>query len=106
MKERRKVSIRRKFTFIIFSSTIITIALGLTISYFFAFNTLRDSLGKEYVQMSEMLASFVKDSFRDEVENSMSYTLRTTWGEAVDRSNEQLASLKAFIKPLPSSLQR
>lgn len=83
----RKIGIRRKITLTIFSSTIITIALGIIISYFFAFNALRDSLGKEYVQMSEMLAGFVKGSFHDEIENAAAYAARTLWSEAVVESN-------------------
>ncbi len=85
--KQRKIGIRRKITLTIFSSTIITIALGIIISYFFAFNTLRDSLGKEYVQMSEMLANFVKESFHDEIENAAAYTVRTLWREALIESN-------------------
>ena len=85
--KQRKIGIRRKITLTIFSSTIITIALGIIISYFFAFNALRDSLGKEYVQMSEMLASFVKESFHDELENAMTYATRTMWKEAIVESN-------------------
>ena len=81
--KQRKIGIRRKITLTIFSSTLITIALGITISYFFAFNALRDSLGKEYVQMSEVLANFVKESFHDEIENTTTYTARTMWKEAV-----------------------
>ena len=78
----RKTGIRRKFTLLIFSSTLITIALGIVISYFFAFNALRDSLGKEYVQMSQMLASFVKETFNDEIENATTYAARILWIEA------------------------
>lgn len=83
----RKIGIRRKITLTIFSSTLLTIALGITISYFFAFNALRDSLGKEYVQMSGMLANFVKESFDDEIENATTYAARTLWKEALIESN-------------------
>jgi signal transduction histidine kinase len=92
-KTQRKIGIRRKITFTIFSSTLITIALGMVISYFFAFNTLRDSLGKEYVQMSEMLANFVKESFHDEIENATTYATRTLWVETTDNANKAYQSM-------------
>ena len=91
--KQRKIGIRRKITLTIFSSTLITIALGITISYFFAFNALRDSLGKEYVQMSEMLANFVKESFHDEIENTTTYTARTMWKEAVIEDNKRYENM-------------
>ena len=91
----RKIGIRRKITLTIFSSTIITIALGIVISYFFAFNALRDSLGKEYVQMSQMLASFVKESFQDEIENAMTYASRILWIETVEESNARYNNMDA-----------
>ncbi|MFA5144169.1 MAG: ATP-binding protein [Candidatus Omnitrophota bacterium] len=82
-----KLGIRRKITLTIFSSTLITIALGIIISYFFAFNALRNSLGKEYVQMSQMLSSFVKEAFDDEIENAAVHAARTMWLEAAAGAN-------------------
>ncbi|MDD5136476.1 MAG: ATP-binding protein, partial [Candidatus Omnitrophica bacterium] len=76
-----------------FSSTLIAIALGIIISYFFAFNALRDSLGKEYVQMSQMLASFVKEAFNDEVENAMTYANSILWVEGAQGSNAKYGEL-------------
>lgn len=82
-------SIKRKMTIIICLSILSMLLIGALLVYIFGYRVLHNTIGRQYVQVSELLGAYVKDNIASEVEDVKSYTTRSLWKGLIAESNSR-----------------
>jgi len=92
-KEKPRGSIKRRIIIIICSAILIMIFVGVTLAYVFGYGLLHDVIGRQHVQISQLLGVYINTSLGGEVEDAKVYTTRSLWKDAVIESNSKYGSM-------------
>lgn len=86
-QDKHKTGIRRKVTLMICLPALIILVIGIAFTYLFGFPVLRDNIGRQYEQITKMLANEIVTVFKGEIEDIQTYTTRPLWLDYVEESN-------------------
>ncbi len=82
-----KGTIRRKITLIIFLTVSIIAVTGIVMTYFTGLTLLNNTMGAQYVQISQLLGTYVKEALKSEIEDASIYTTLPLWVDIVKDAN-------------------
>ena len=87
INRKRKTGIQRKIALMIFLATFIIMSIGIGLIYFFGFNLIRSEIGKQHIQLCNMLGTYINEALRGEVEDAKTYATRPLWIDALKDAN-------------------
>lgn len=82
-----KGTIGRKITLIIFLAVSIVAVTGIVMMYFTGLNLLNNTMGAQYVQISQLLGTYVREALKSEIEDASIYTTLPLWVDIVKDAN-------------------
>jgi hypothetical protein len=90
-----KGTIRRKITLIIFLTVSIVAVAGIVMMYFTGLSLLNNTMGTQYVQISQLLGTYVKEALKSEIEDASIYTTFPLWVDIVKDANLRYKQMNA-----------
>ncbi|MFA5499604.1 MAG: ATP-binding protein [Candidatus Omnitrophota bacterium] len=87
--------IKRKLTVIICSSILVTIIIGISLVYLLGSSLLSKNIGKQYVQIAQLLGDYLADNFKDEIEDTKVYATLPLWVDIVKDANAKYNNMGA-----------
>ena len=95
------MSVKRKITFLLASSTLFIALIGISLGYYLGKNILIETIGKEHKQIASILGLYITETLKGEIEDAETYATRPLWISAVKESNLKYADInKKDIVPL------
>jgi signal transduction histidine kinase len=104
-KARRIGGIRRRVTLFIFWSAFAIVTLGLGLWFYLGYDFVHSMIGRDYNKMAHLLAVYVSDSIKLELQHVRSYSNSPLWKKQILDTNAKLeamtpASRAAFIREM------
>ena len=88
-----KTGIQRKAASTIFVSVFLIMTIGIGLFYILRRDVLKKSIGREYVQLSQILGSYTNQALDAEIEDAKTYVTRPVWLDAVRKANSRYAGM-------------
>ncbi|MFA5164898.1 MAG: ATP-binding protein [Candidatus Omnitrophota bacterium] len=100
-KTRRVGGIRRRVTLLIFWSTFAIATFGVGLWFYLGYDYTHSMIGKDYGKMAQLLAVYVADSIKQEIQHVESYSNSPLWKKQILDADDKLdaktpASREAF----------
>lgn len=88
-----KGTIKGKIAFIICLSILVIIFIGITLGYIFGYRLIRNIIGRQHVQMAQLLGKSINENIAAEIEDVKSYATRPLWKDIIIESNSRYGKM-------------
>ena len=87
-RHKYRMSVKRKITLLMMSSTLLIALIGISLGYYLGKNLLIETIGREHKQIAATLGLYITEALKGEIEDAQTYaSTRPLWISAVKESN-------------------